>query len=685
MSKIFVTGASGFLGKNLMERLIDNHHQITVLLRNTQHLHKQNLIHDWQQRVEKIKIAGGDPSVDVVEGDVVEDGIVKNESVDVSLEKTDATNPLLFSNYDHIYHLAAIYDLGASKEKTLLVNVQGTENILKKMDEDGFSGCFHSVSSIAVAGNFKGAFSELMFDEGQRQEHIYNRSKFLSEKLVREKRESSPKYDVRIYRPSAIVGHSKTGEMDKIDGPYYGFAVVGGLKRVFPSWFPLALPKNNALMDMVPVDYVADALYSISQLDKVDNDQFCFHLTDPNAPTITTAIKLLLKAADGPKVTATFNNGLTRMYPGLVSLAGNLQSVETIKNEVLGRFDIPNQVFDAMMEGAEFDAAQTTALLAKQGVVLPPFSSYVDNLWDYFNRHLDSKRNKASRYEKALRGKVVLITGGSSGIGLASAKRIVAYGAKVILVARSQDKLETAYTVLKPIADEHDASIEILPCDISDLSACDDLVKHLIEHYGNVDIFFNNAGRSIRRSISESLDRFHDLERTMQLNYFGAVRIIHGLLPSMVEHQSGHILNSSSMGTMSPTPRFSAYMASKSAMDAYTDALAAEYLNHNIHVTSIKFPLVKTGMIAPTKDYDDVDVASPEFAATLFLEAVLNKPRKQILTQGVWMGLANLFTPKIMTHVYNFGYRIWPDERGQHMDLSLDRSLIKKIIPRSPL
>ncbi len=675
MSKVFVTGASGFLGKHLMERLIENNHQITVLLRDVQHSNKQSLIQDWQQRVEKIKMAGGHPSVDVVEGDIV----------NVDLEKVDAKHQLLLSNYDHIYHLAAIYDLGAAKEKTLQCNVQGTENILNKMDEDSFSGCFHCVSSIAIAGNFKGEFSESMFEEGQRHEHIYNRSKFLSEKLVREKRENSPKYDVRIYRPSAIVGHSKTGEMDKIDGPYYGFVVVSGLKRIFPSWFPLVLPKNNALMDMVPVDYVADALYRISQLNKIDNDQFCFHLTDPNAPTITTAIKLLLKAADGPKITVTFNNTLTKMYPGLVSLAGNLQSVETIKNEVLGRFDIPSQVFDAMMEGAQFDAKQTIKLLAKQGVVLPAFSSYVDNLWDYFNRHLDPRRNKTSRYEKALRGKVVLITGGSSGIGLASAERAVTLGAKVILVARSLDKLELAYAALKPIADEHDASIEILPCDISDLDACDNLVKHLLGNYGNVDVFFNNAGRSIRRSISESLDRFHDLERTMQLNYFGAVRIIHGLLPSMVEHKSGHILNSSSMGTMSPTPRFSAYMASKSAMDAYTDSLAAEYLNHNIHVTSIKFPLVKTGMIAPTKDYDGVDVASPEFAATLFLDAVLNRPRKQILTQGVWMGLANLFTPKIMTHVYNFGYRIWPDERGQHMDLSLDRSLIKKIIPRSPL
>ena len=617
MSDIFVTGASGFLGKHLMERLIDNNHHITVLLRDSQSKSKRTLIDDWLQRVERVKMQGGTASLCVAEGDI-------------ALNNLGLDDTFSLAKVDHVFHLAAIYDLGASEDKTLECNVGGTENVLNKLELDNFSGCLHFASSIAIAGNFKGTFSESMFDEGQKHKHAYNRSKFLSEEIVRNKRNTQSEYSIRIYRPSAIVGHSQTGVMDKIDGPYYGFVVISALKRILPSWFPLALLKNKAVMDMVPVDYVADALYNLSQLETIANDQYCFHLTDPNAPTITSAIKLLLKAADGPKVTATFSNGLSKAYPGMITLAGNLQSVETIKNEVMNRFDIPPQVLDAMMEEVIFDAKDTTDLLSKQGIELQPFSTYVDNLWDYFNRHLDPRRNKESRYEKALRGKVVLITGGSSGIGLASAERAVTYGAKVILVARSQDKLEEAYASLKPIADKNKGSIEITACDISDLTACDDLVKHLLNNYDNVDIFFNNAGRSIRRSISQSFDRFHDLERTMQLNYFGATRIILGLLPSMVEHKSGHILNSSSMGTMSPTPRFSAYMASKTAMDSYTDSLAAEYLNHNIHVTSIKFPLVKTGMIAPTKDYEDIDVASPQYAARLFLEAVLNKPRKQL-------------------------------------------------------
>jgi short-subunit dehydrogenase len=283
------------------------------------------------------------------------------------------------------------------------------------------------------------------------------------------------------------------------------------------------------------------------------------------------------------------------------------------------------------------------------------------------------------------RGKVVLITGGSSGIGFASAKQAVSYGAKVILVARNQKKLAQAADILKPIANENKGAIDIQSYDLSNLNDCDKLVTYILTQYGYVDILFNNAGHSIRRSISKSFDRFHDLERTMKINYFGATRLVLGLLPSMVERKSGHIIHSSTMGTMAPTPRFGAYLASKSALDAYMDALAAEYADQNIYATSIKYPLVKTEMISPTKEYKDVPAASPEFAAQMFVDAVLNRPRKQITGTGKIMGTMSLFAPNVMTQLYSYWYTVWPDDKDNNQQKRLDRALVKKLIPKSPL
>jgi NAD(P)-dependent dehydrogenase (short-subunit alcohol dehydrogenase family) len=674
MSRCLVTGANGFLGKHLVDRLIQNGHDITLLIRNPESPDKKYLIDNWRHQTAKINNHGRNANIRIWEGDIGKSNI----GVDTEHTLTD---------FHHIYHLAAIYDLGAGETLTLDTNVVGTEILLKKLDDDKFCGCLHFISSIAVAGDFKGEFSERMFAEGQKHDHVYNRSKYESEKLVREKRSTQNQYDIRIYRPSAIVGDSQTGEMDRIDGPYYGFVAIAAMKKFLPPWLPLVAPKNKALMDMVPVDYVADAIYTLSMVDRTElpEDLFCFHLTDPQAPTMIKAFKLILKAADGPRIQFTFSTNWAKAYLGLLGQASNLKSIELLKNALLNSLNIPLPIFDAMMPNVRFGAGETTRLLKKNGVILPTFDAYVDKLWDYYNRHLDPERNKEERSRQAFQGKVVLITGGSEGIGFVCAKRCVAYGAKVVLVARKQEKLNQAVLELQPIAEKSGGSIEARACNISNLDECDLLVTYILKQYGYVDILFNNAGLSIRRSISKSLNRFHDFQRTMQINYFGALRIILGLLPSMVERKSGHILYSSTMGTLAPTPRFGAYLASKSAMDALSDSLAAEYADRNIYLTSIKYPMVKTGMIAPTSDFDDMPAATPEFAAQMFVNAVLNRPRKQMTGTGMAIGISNLFTPKVMTQIYNYFYKIWPDEKGDFPELKLDRSVVKKLIPTTPI
>jgi NAD(P)-dependent dehydrogenase (short-subunit alcohol dehydrogenase family) len=674
MSRCLITGANGFLGKHLVERLIQNGHDITLLIRNPEHPEKKNLIDQWQKQVGMVQRHGRDAAVTVWNGDVGRSNLGLGRKCTVS-------------DFHHIYHLAAIYDLGADEALTINTNVKGTEYLLKKLDKDKFSGCLHFVSSIAVAGDFQGEFSERMFAEGQKHSHVYNRSKYESEKIVREKRSAQNGYEIRIYRPSAIVGHSRTGEMDRIDGPYYGFLLISALKKLLPPWMPMVAPKINTLMDMVPVDYVADAIYTLSMMEPSErtDDLFCFHLTDPHAPTMTQATKIILNAADGPKMQFIFSTDWAKPYLKMMGKSFNLKGIELLKNGLLNSLEIPLQTFDAMMPDVRFSAGETTRLLKKKGVVLPRFETYVAALWDYYNRHLDPDRNKEERCERAFRGKVVLITGGSEGIGFSSAKRCAAYGSRVIIAARNPEKLNSALSKLAPIAEKNGGSIEVFTCNISNLNECDALVDHVLKQYGYVDILFNNAGLSIRRSIGKALDRFHDFQRTMQTNYFGALRILLGLLPSMIERKSGHILYSSTMGTLAPTPRFGAYAASKSAMDALSDSMAAEFADRNIYFTSIKFPMVRTGMLAPTNDFKDMPAASPEFAAQMFVDAVLNKPRKQMTGLGMAIGMTNIIKPNMMTQVYNYFYKIWPDEKEDYPEMKLDRKVVKKVIPTTPI
>ena len=205
---------------------------------------------------------------------------------------------------------------------------------------------------------------------------------------------------------------------------------------------------------------------------------------------------------------------------------------------------------------------------------------------------------------------MVLVTGGSSGIGLATACKLIQAGAKTIICGRDADKLVQAKKEIELHAD-NDEQLFTYAVDIADLSQCDSFMQQLLEDHGGVDILINNAGRSIRRTIESSYDRFHDVECTMQLNYFGALRVTMGVLPGMAQRRRGHVINISSIGVLTNASRFSAYVASKAALDAWTRCAASEYADIGVKFTTINLPLVKTPMIAPTKLYNNVPTLTP--------------------------------------------------------------------------
>ncbi|MGP0051297.1 MAG: SDR family NAD(P)-dependent oxidoreductase [Solirubrobacteraceae bacterium] len=257
----------------------------------------------------------------------------------------------------------------------------------------------------------------------------------------------------------------------------------------------------------------------------------------------------------------------------------------------------------------------------------------------------------------AVRGRTVLITGASQGIGRSTAIAVGTAGGKVLLIARTRDKLQA-------VADEiHELGgiAAVHPCDLTVTDDIDRMAKEVLAEHGHVDVLVNNAGKSIRRSINRSYDRFHDYQRTMALNYFAPVKLILDILPVMRARGSGHIINISSIGLQINTPRFAAYLASKAALDAFSRSIAPEIIGDGVHVTTIYMPLVRTAMIAPTKVYEHLPTLKPEQAAAMITDAIRKRPKRMGTAMGNIGQLTYAIAPGAQDLVVNRGYQLFPE------------------------
>jgi short-subunit dehydrogenase len=334
--------------------------------------------------------------------------------------------------------------------------------------------------------------------------------------------------------------------------------------------------------------------------------------------------------------------------------------VKGVRNQILADLEIPPEALENREFDAEFDARDTQRALTGTGIAVPPLSSYADKIWDYWERNLDPALFRERSLSKSVKDKLIVVTGASSGIGREVAKKVGEAGGTVVLVARTREKLEE----LRNEVEEAGGVAHVHPADLSDMDDIDRVADEIIEQHGAVDILINNAGRSIRRSVAASYDRFHDYERTMQLNYFGAVKLILKLLPHMREQKSGHIINVSSIGVQTNTPRFSAYVASKSALDAFSRCMAPEVIGDGVNVTTVYMPLVRTPMIAPTSMYDAFPTLSPEEAAQLVADAILDKPKRVATRLGTFGQILYSISPKSVDQIMNAAYKIFPDSKA---------------------
>jgi NAD(P)-dependent dehydrogenase (short-subunit alcohol dehydrogenase family) len=643
----FVTGATGFIGRHLVAELLKRDGTIYALVREG----SRGKLDALAQRL------------DAPEGRIVP---VAGDLSKPGLGIDDFDEPI-----DHLFHLAAVYDIEADEEASERANVEGTQHVIEFANAHEV-GRFHHTSSIAVAGNYEGVFQEDMFDEGQKLPHHYHRTKYESERLVREGVETKS----LVFRPGIVVGHSETGEMDKIDGPYYFFKLIQKLRNALPEWFPLAGPEGGQT-NIVPVDFVARAMDHIAHLPDDELPGDTFHLVNPEPMTVGETLNAFAKAAHAPQFAMRVDQNMTNIVPKQVRAGLTaLPTVKRIRNQFYRDIGVPPAAMEHRDFRAKFDARDAQRALSGTGIAVPPLSTYAPRLWDYWERNLDPDLFRDRSLASVIKGKRVLITGASSGIGLETALKVGEAGGEVLLVSRTREKLEE---VAKQV-EEAGGTAHVHPADLSDHEDIDRLAAEVLEQHGGVDVLVNNAGRSIRRSVERSYDRFHDFERTMQLNYFGALKLILAFMPGMRERKSGHIINVSSIGVQTNTPRFSAYVASKSALDAFSRCTAPEVVADNVKFTTVYMPLVRTPMIAPTDIYKAFPTLTPDEAAQMLCDAMIDKPKRMASRLGTFGEVLYAISPKTVDIVLNQAYNLFPDSTAAKKGKDGDKA-DKKALP----
>ena len=617
-----VTGGTGFIGRRVVSRLLDARPdaQVWVLVRRQSLGRFERLATEWGERAKPL--VGELPELTLTPETIAELGGPQRR-------------------VDHLVHCAAIYDITAGEAEQRAANVEGTRAVIELAQR--LNATFHHVSSIAVAGDFAGEYTEDDFDVGQQLPTPYHQTKFEAELLVR----SSPGLRYRIYRPAVVVGDSRTGEMDKVDGPYYFFGVLAKL-AVLPSLTPILLP-DTGRTNVVPVDYVVDALVALMHAEGRDGQTF--HLTAPKTIGLRGIYRGIAKAAGLPPLRGSLPRSVVTP---VLKVSGR---TKVLRNMAATQLGIPAEVLDVVDLAPTFVSDETRKALHGTNIEVPEFASYAPKLWRYWAKHLDPDRARRDNKAGPLVGRHVIITGASSGIGRASAIAVAERGATVFALARNADALDKLVAEIRVNGGQAYA----FSCDVTDSVSVEHTIKDILGRFDHVDYLVNNAGRSIRRSVVNSTERLHDYERVMAVNYFGAVRMVLALLPHWRERRFGHVVNVSSAGVQARNPKYSSYLPTKAALDAFADVVASETLSDHITFTNIHMPLVRTPMIVPSQRLNPVPAISPERAAAMVVRGLVDKPARIDTPMGTLAEVGNYFTPRLSRRILHQLYLGYPD------------------------
>jgi thioester reductase-like protein/short-subunit dehydrogenase involved in D-alanine esterification of teichoic acids len=635
-----VTGGTGFIGRRVVSQLLARRAdvEVLVLVRRGSLSRFERLATDCGERVKPLV------------GDLCAPNLGLTAEVLADL-----------GDVAHVVHCGAVYDITASDADQRAANVDGTRAVIELATR--LDATLHHLSSIAVAGTYRGEFTENDFDVGQDLPTPYHQTKFEAESLVR----AAPGLRYRVYRPAVVVGDSRTGEMDKVDGPYYFFPVLAKLARL-PSITPMALP-DTGRSNIVPVDFVVEAVVHLMHLPGRDGQTF--HLTAPKTVGLRSIYRGVAKAAGLPPLLGSLPRATAEP---LLKVSGR---AKVLRNMAATQLGIPAEVLDVVDLAPTFTCKHTAEALRGSGIAVPEFKSYAPALWRYWAAHLDPDRARRDDPAGPLVGRHVIITGASSGIGRASAIAVAERGATVFALARNAEALDELITEIRAGGGQAHA----FTCDVTDSTSVEHTVKDILGRFGHVDYLVNNAGRSIRRSVAASTDRLHDYERVMAVNYFGAVRMVLALLPHWRERRFGHVVNVSSAGVQASSPKYSAYVPTKAALDAFADVVGTETLSDHITFTNIHMPLVKTPMIAPSRRLNPMPPISAEHAAAMVVRGLVKKPARIDTPVGTLADVGMYFTPKLSRLVLHQVYLGYPDSaaaRGVTPEASTSRT------PRRP-